>query len=398
MHVTDSPELAAFRTEVRDWIATTVPAELKGHSQGILGQHAVPGPQWRPLEEAFAVKGWEANAYPKEYGGSGLDPVRLVILLEEMARAGMRTRNEPALNNIVPVLLAFGTPEQKERFIPPTLRREIVWAQGYSEPGAGSDLASLQLRAEPDGADFVLNGQKIWSSMAHHAHWMFVLVRTDAQVKPRHAGISFLLVDATTPGITVRPLITLDGYHHFNEVFYENVRVPQANLVGELNGGWKIATTLLGFERFNHSHANPLLVGSTIDDMKALARRTGVPGAGVVWEDTGYRRATAAMEMDNDCMRANRFRALTAMARNEPPPGQVSTVNKLFGTELMQRVLDGSLSAGGPASPAWETEPLGEPYAMMARHAANVRGYTLGAGSSEIQRNIIAKRVLGLPD
>ncbi|MBI4083873.1 MAG: acyl-CoA dehydrogenase family protein [Candidatus Lambdaproteobacteria bacterium] len=397
MDIRDSEQYGQFRGNVRAWIAEEVPAHLKGQRQGVIGARDADTTRWKPLEEAFARRGWGENSYPKEYGGSGFDLIQVMILQEEMIRAGIPYRNEPAVHNIVPILLRFGSEEQRERFIRPTLRREIIWAQGYSEPGAGSDLANLQLRAERTIGGYLLSGQKIWSSQAHHADWMFVLARTEPEARPKHAGISFLLVDRRTPGITVRPIRLLEGTQHFNEVFYDKVFVPETMIVGGLNQGWKVATTLLGIERFNHSHANPYLTETRIADLKWLAR-TGPDGlGGMLWDDPALRRRVAALEMDNDCVRFTRYRVLTALEIGKPP-GPEQFIFKVFGTELTARIADAQMEVLGGMGMTMEEQPFGTAQHDLVHGLFYARGFLIGAGTSEVQRNIIAKRVLALPD
>jgi len=397
MHINDSEFHARFRAEVREWIATAIPDHMKGHSQGILGRQDNDRKKWAPLEQAFSQKGWDAPQYPPEFGGAGFDTIQMVILMEEMANAGIPYRNEAAMHNITPILMKYGTPEQQKRFIRPTLMREIRWGQGYSEPGAGSDLASLALATEVVEGGFRVTGQKIWSTMAHHADWFFVLGRTDPHVKPRQAGISFLLIDARSPGVEVRPLVTIDDYHHFNEIFFDNVFVPAENLVGELNKGWTVAKALLGYERFYHTHANPALIQSTVDDIKVLARERSDAAGGVLWDDVALRRHVAALEMDNDCMRFTRYRALTRVEQGVAP-GPETTFFKLLGTHLMQHLVECECAVTGSAGLTWEPEPFGPKMEEIARHSANVRSATIRGGTSEVQKNVIAKRVLGLPD
>jgi len=397
MNLRETAEYAAFRAEVREWIATTVPDSIKGWRLGIV---TGPGPtpaEIAPLEAALAQKGWLAPAWPPEWGGAGFDTLRMVILDEEMIRAGIPPyRNLNGINMVGPVLMRWGTEAQKRRFLPGTLRREILWSQGYSEPGAGSDLASLSLRAEPVEGGWRLNGQKIWNSRAHFADWIFLLARTDPAAKPRQAGISFFLVERRSPGITIRPIITTDGFHHFNQTFFEDVFVPAENLVGEVNQGWTVAKALLGYERFTLHFANPVVIADAIGHVKEAARETPA-GAGTAWDDAGLRREVVQLEMDADAMRATRLRYLSRLTRGEAP-GPETMIFKLYGGELLQRVIDLHQRVLGAEGTLWDGAPFPPETVEVGKHAAHIRHLTIGGGTSEIHRNIIAKRLLHLPD
>src|SRR5688500_18683514 len=271
----DSPEQAAFRAEVQQLVATRLPERYRsmaasGFMEGRTWEwdRKSPDPEVRRAaagwHQALSERGWVAPHWPKEYGGGGLTPMEQFVLNQELARAGAPHVGGSGVSMLGPTLIVHGTDQQRRRYLPPILSGEVTWAQGYSEPGAGSDLASLQTRAVRDGDDFVINGQKIWTSAAHTADAIFALVRTDPEA-PKHRGISFLMIDdIKTPGISVRPLIDLGGRHYFNEVFFDNVRVPAANLVGEENRGWYVAMTLLDFERSN--------IGGAIGAKRTLRR------------------------------------------------------------------------------------------------------------------------------
>ena len=397
MNINDTPEQAAFRAEVQFWIDKSVPASLKGLRQGIVQGPGLSEEELEPLEKALAGKGWLAPHWPKEHGGAGFDLGEMVIFKEECDRAGVPDRHTTGLDMLGPILMRYGTDAQQEKFLAPTLRGEISWAQGYSEPQAGSDLASLALKCDITEEGFVLNGQKIWTSKAHVADWIFVLVRTDSSSGRRQEGISFLLCDLkNTPGITIRNIITIDGFHHFNETFFDNVVVPREQLVGELNKGWTVAKALLGHERFMHPTSDPYKMARALDNLKARARETPA-GNGVVWDDERLRRKAVAIDMDIDCMRYTRFRALTKVQQGEAP-GPETMVFKMFGAELMQKIVDMDQEVAGPLGVAWEESPFAEEDGETAHHNANIRAATIRGGTSEVQRNIIAKRVLGLPD
>ncbi|MBI3993181.1 MAG: acyl-CoA dehydrogenase family protein [Candidatus Lambdaproteobacteria bacterium] len=397
MNINDSPEQARFRAQVRAWIDQAVPPALKGQRLGIATGSGPTPEELRPLEAALARQGWLAPAWPCEYGGAGFDVVQMVIFEEELLRAGIRpSRNLNGINMLGPILIKWGTEEQKRRFLGPTLRREIFWAQGYSEPNAGSDLANLALRADAVEGGFLLNGQKTWTSRAHFADWIFLLARSDPQARPKQKGISFLLVERRSPGITVRPVPMIDGAHHFNETFYENVFVPHENLVGRLHEGWQVAKALLGYERFTQLYANPVLIQQYIDDVKRAARTTP-QGDGVVWDDPRLRRVVSGLEMDTACMHATRLRALSRIARGEAP-GPETMIFKQFGGELLQRVVDLHQRVLGGHGVLWDGASGSLDVVEVGKHSAHIRQVTIGGGTAEVHRNIIAKHVLGLPD
>jgi alkylation response protein AidB-like acyl-CoA dehydrogenase len=290
-----------------------------------------------------------------------------------------------------PTLIEWGTEEQRRRFLPRILAADDIWCQGFSEPGAGSDLASLRTRAVDQGDHFVVNGQKVWTSGAQFADWIYLLVRTDADA-PRHRGISFLLVDMKTPGITVRPLVLMNGHQHFNEVFFVDVPVPKANLVGPLNQGWKVAMTTLMYERKGGGGRGH---DAQIQRLGALARQLR-SGAASAWDDPLVRQRFAQLVIEATALRYTRLRNLTRQLRGEPP-GPEGSILKLFGSELGVRVADfaGELlgphvlvnrpTDGVPDAPRWYNRVV------------SARQYTIAGGTSEIQRNIIGERVLGLP-
>ena len=396
MNLNDTPQQAQFRTLVRDWIAKDVPASLKGLKQAIVQGPGISHEKLKPLEDALSKRGWTAPSWPKEYGGAGFDIGQMVIFYEECARVGMPDHHTSGLDMLGPILMKYGTTAQKERFLGPTARGEIIWAQGYSEPQAGSDLASLSLKAEITPEGFVLTGQKIWTSKAHEADWLFVLAKTDSKGKKKQDGISFLLVDLHSPGIDIRPIRTMDGFTHFCETFLENVKVPKENLVGELNKGWEVAKALLGHERFTHPTANPHLHLNAIENMKSDARRIE-EGDGVVWDNPAVRRKVAALEMDVDCLKYTRYRALTKVEKGQPP-GAEAQILKMFGAELMQRIVETHQQVAGPLGIDWDSTEMGNGPGEVARHGANIRAATIRGGTSEVQRNVLSKRVLNLPE
>ena len=396
MNLKETPEQSAFREKVRRWIAQKVPPHLKGRRQGIVQGPGLSKEEMAPLVQALAEEGWLAPDMPVEFGGAGFTFMQSVIFREECSRAGMPSRYVFGLEMLAPVLLRFGTEEQKRRFLAPTIRGEINWSQGYSEPGSGSDLASLSLRAEITGDGFLLNGQKIWTSQAHHADWVFLLARTDPKPKKKQEGISFLLAKLDSPGITVRPITTIDGFTHFCEVFFENVRVPGDQLVGELHKGWTVAKALLGHERFGHPTADPFIMFRAIENLKNAARRAPA-GAGTVWESPALRRRVAELEMDAESLRATRARYLSKIQQGESP-GAEAMIFKLFGAELMQRIVELHYEVVGPEAVVWGPEPFDVEQGEVSIHSANIRAATMRGGTSEVHRNIVADRILGLPD
>ncbi len=396
MNINDSPEEATLRVEMREWIAADVPGSLKGRKQNLLADDVLTRDEWQPLLDALERKGWLAPAWPVERGGAGFDVGRMIVFNEEWIRAGLPQFRSDGLDKVGPTIMAAGTEQQMARFLEPTRRREIIWAQGYSEPDAGSDLASLALRADPAEGGFVLNGQKIWTSNAHNADWMYVLARTDQKAKPRHAGISLIVFDATDPGFTITPITTIDGVHHFNQTFYDDIFVPADQVVGEVNGGWRVANILLGHERFSHPACNPMYHEYAIAELKQLARQT-TRGDGTALQEQRLRHRVAELEMDTDCLRYLRYRAQTKIAMTGTP-GPEASIFKFFGAELLQNIIDLHQDAAGPFGISWENEPFGEGFRDLARRSARLRGDTIAGGTKEIQRNIVAKRVLGLPE
>jgi alkylation response protein AidB-like acyl-CoA dehydrogenase len=383
MNLGDSAQEAAFREEVRAFIGEHGD---KGRSRDMQGLRA-----WR---EALVEKGWIAAAWPKEYGGAGLTVKEQFVLNEELAENGLNLGMAGGMGVMMlgPTLLVHGTEEQKQEHIPRILKGESRWAQGYSEPGAGSDLASLQARAVRDGDDFIINGQKIWSTAAQFSNWIFMLARTDPDA-PKHRGITYFLVDRKTPGIEIRPLMTIANQQTFNEIFFEDVRVPAKNVVGEVHRGWYIGTTTLDFERSGIGNA----VGTTRGLTNLLERAKETPaeqtllGRSKTWRlDFADRlvEATVARQLSN--------RVITMQARGLVPNHEAS-ISKLFTTELRQRIARTDLKLYGLYGTLWDT---GREVANKGRSAT---GYldsissTIAGGTSEIQRNIVATRGLGLP-
>lgn len=383
----------SFRAEVSEFLDANWPEENRG------GYVEINRDTYLPWHRKLFERGWIAPAWPKEYGGTGWTPTQKYIFDQEMSKADAFPPIAFNINMVGPVIYTFGSKEQKERFLPPTLNGDIWWCQGYSEPGSGSDLASLRTKAVRDGADYIVNGSKTWTTLAQHADWIFCLVRTDADVK-KQEGISFLLIDMKSPGITVRPIITLGGDHEVNEVFFDDVRVPAENLIGEENKGWTYAKFLLTHERSNIAGVHRSWRG--VQKLKKLAGETGGNGAPSLKDDPYFMRKLAELEID---LTALEFLDLRTLASEEAGkgPGAQSSFLKIRGSEIQQRLTKLAVEAAGHYALPFQRE-LGHNEPLMgpdsAVHAAakyfNYRKTTIYGGSNEIQRNIIAKAILGL--
>jgi alkylation response protein AidB-like acyl-CoA dehydrogenase len=381
----------AFRTEFRAWLqnnlqyATPIREPLADEEAGDWEARI----RWhRKLNEG----GWVAINWPREYGGRGASILQNIVYHEELERAGTAAPftgfGIPLLG---PTLIHWGTSAQKRRFLPKILTAEEIWCQGYSEPNAGSDLAGLQTRAVEDGDDFVVNGSKIWTSAAQRADWIFLLVRTDADA-PKHKGISYLLVDMKTPGVAVRPLVQMTGARGFNQVFFDDVRVPRQNLVGQKNQGWQVALTTLMFER---STGHDRGIANQISELVELARRVPRDGR-TAWESASVRQKIAQFALEAEAIRYTGYRQLTRQLRGLPP-GPEGSMLKLCSTELALRLAAFATELLGPYSQL----QLGAPFAMDAgkwsQRMLAARGATIYAGTNQVQHNIIGERVLGLP-
>ncbi len=397
MNLDFSAEDLAFRDEVRSFLADSYPASLRGkQDEG----DELSKEDFLSWHKVLAKKGWAAPAWPVEYGGTGWTSTQRYIWSEETARADCIRLMPFGLAMVGPVIYTFGTPEQKAQFLPRILSGEDWWCQGYSEPGAGSDLASLRTKAEVDGDDYVVNGQKTWTTMAQHADWGFFLVRTDPDAKMQE-GISFLLIDMKSPGITVRPIITLGGEHEVNEVWLDNVRVPIANRVYEENKGWTCAKFLLAHERVGIAGVASSKRG--VEKLKAVAA-TEMEGERSLLANPFFRRKVAELEIDLAALEYTELRTLAGMAAGKNP-GPESSVLKIKGSEIQQRLTELTLEmAGHYGAPYYRgfgegdnEHPIGPEWANRAAPTYfNARKTTIYGGSNEIQRNVIAKMVLGL--
>ncbi|MBX9593943.1 MAG: acyl-CoA dehydrogenase family protein [Roseomonas sp.] len=394
-----TPDEIAFRDELRQFFKTEVPAEIRRKvsegrklsredivtTQRVLHAHGMATPNW-----------------PVEWGGKDWSPVQRYIFSEEIQACAVPQPLSFNVNMVGPVIATFGSQSQKERFLPKTATLDIWWAQGFSEPGAGSDLASLKTTAKLEGDEYVVNGQKTWTTLGQYADWIFCLVRTDPAAK-KQAGISFILIDMKTPGITIRPIITIDGGHEVNEVFFDDVRVPAENLVGQVNKGWDYAKFLLSNERIGIARIG--LTKERLARVKRLAQETPA-GEGMVWDDPDFRRRLAWSEIELKALEITQMRVVAAQrtkASDKPDPS--SSILKIKGSEIQQQATQLLVDVAGPYAmprPDREEEGLNLPSVgpEWADAAAplffNYRKVSIYGGSNEIQRNIIAKAFLGL--
>jgi hypothetical protein len=392
-----SPEDIAFREETRRFIAENYPKALRGKQDE--GEELAKE-DFLSWHRVLADKGWIAPAWPKEYGGPGWTTTQRFIWSEELARADTLPILPFGINMVGPVIYTFGTPEQKARFLPRILSGEDWWCQGYSEPGAGSDLASLRTKAVRDGDHYIVNGQKTWTTLAQHADWGFFLVRTDPESKPQE-GISFLLIDMKSPGVTVRPIITLGGEHEVNEVWLEDVRVPVDQRIYEENKGWTCAKFLLAHERTGIAGVARSKRG--VERIKAIAR-SEMDGDRPLIANPFFKRKIAELEIDLTALEYTELRTLASEASGRGP-GPESSLLKIKGTEIQQRITELALEAVGHYGAPYfrgfgegdNEHPIGPDYAHRAAPTYfNGRKTSIYGGSNEIQRNIIAKMVLGL--
>jgi len=389
MEFRDTPEEAEFRTTVRSFINENLPKDYNP-ADAFEEEEDRTGfvKQWRG---AMGKQGWIAPHWPKEYGGAGMSVSEQFVFNEEMAQARAPQVGGMGVAMIGPILIRFGTDEQRAEHLPRITNGEVQWCQGYSEPGSGSDLASLQTRAVRDGDDYVINGQKIWTSGAHRADWMFMLARTDPDA-PKHRGISMILLDMKTPGISIQPLITMSGDHVFNQEYFDNVRVPARNMVGEENRGWYIGAALLDFERSNI--AASIGLRNQVNDLVSFAReRTKETGVSISPE---VKVELADRAIDAEIARLISYRVVTIQKRGGIPNYEAS-MNKLYRSEASQRVARTGLKLVGMYGGLYRGEPRAPLRGRLAHSYVSSIGGTIAAGTSEVNRNVIATRGLGLP-
>lgn len=390
-----TPQQDEFRRTVRSFLERNK-EEVFGKSDDLNAGTDNNG-RWERLLEyhrRLYNAGYIALHWPKDWGGAGAGLVEQAIYQDEALRLGLPIygANVLAIDRIGPTLIFMGNDQQRRRYLPKMLTAEEIWCQGYSEPNAGSDLAGLQTRAEIQGDYFVVNGQKTWTSMAQRAHMQVLLVRTDPKA-PKHMGISYLLVDMKSPGITVRPLRQITGGSEFNEVFYDNVKVPLNNLVGEVNKGWQVSIATLMYERVSGGTRHP--VQKMVEDLLQLSRR--VQFEGITASKHAYvRQKLAQFAMEAECLRLSRYRGLTSQIKKQIP-GPESSFGKLHATELNLRVQMFADELLGPFHQLRSSTPAAVEDGRWLGRFLTARGMTIAAGSSEIQHNIIGERVLKLP-
>ena len=397
-----SPQDEAFRDEVRRFLDDNLSDDLReaGRKTGGVFTDMTAGLRWHKV---LAARGWSAPSWPREHGGTGWSATERYIFARECVAVDAPRIFSMGLRMVGPVIMKFGTPEQKAKYLPAIVAGDIVFCQGYSEPGSGSDLASLRTRAVCDGDDYIINGTKIWTTGAHIADHMFCLVRTAADGKPQD-GISFVLIDSMqTPGLTVKPILTLAGDHEVNQVFFDNVRTPVANRIGPENAGWTVAKYLLEFERGGDAYTPNLY--ARIEDIRRIASEEAADGSGRLAGERAFAERLAEAEMEVQALEMIEMQVLFDLSRGRNP-GAVSSAMKIRGSETLQK-----LDHLGVEALAWYAAPF-EPEARLIGHNEptvtpewgitamplylNDRASTIYAGSNEIQRNIIAKAVLGL--
>ena len=396
MDLNFSKEDLAFRDEVRAFLDNEYPKHIKEkmHNGDELTREEIV--EWH---KCVAKKGWMGHSWPVEHGGTGWDATKVYLYLRELALEGCPTFVPFGLQMVAPVIWTFGSEEQKKRFLPRILNFDDWWCQGYSEPGSGSDLASLKTKAVRDGDDYIINGQKTWTTLGQHADWIFVLVRTDDSGK-KQEGITFILVDMKTPGIEVKPIITIDGSHEVNMVYFDNVEVPVENLVGEEGQGWNIAKFLLAHER--SGIAGIAALKRELGKLKELSSEIAL-GDGTLLEDTQFRNKIEETEIELTATEYTELRTLAAMSQGGSP-GAESSILKIKGTELQQTISELFVEMlGYYAHPFYDETELGsndtvgpDYAAPVMPHYLNYRKVSIYGGSNEIQRNVISKAILGL--
>jgi hypothetical protein len=393
MDLNYSQEETKFREEVHHWLQINLPEDIR---QKVIGYQELSKEDYQRWHKILAAKGWSVPHWPVEWGGTGWDMTQRYIYDEEFALAGAPRLPPFGPAMCAPVLLKFGTSAQKERFLPRIRKGDDFWVQGYSEPGAGSDLAAVKTRADRVGDQYIINGQKIWTTLGQYGDWIFCLVRTDPHAEKRQEGISFILIDMNTPGITVRPLILMDGGHEVNEIFFDNVNVPAQNLVFEENKGWTVAKYLLGHERMGSGS-----VGASRRELAALrvlAQRELKNGKPLI-DDFRFKDKISRVEIELDALEITSMRFLDQMRRTGQAPGADVSMLKIRGTEIQQMITELAMQAAGPHAQPFKSVDHGSIDDFISRLAPryfNFRKASIYAGSNEIQRNIIAKMSLGL--
>jgi pimeloyl-CoA dehydrogenase large subunit len=394
-----TPEENAFREEVREFFRAALPERIR--DKLVMGHHASKDElvEWTRILNA---KGWAVPHWPVEWGGTGWDPVRQYIFQDEMQQAPAPSPLPFGVSMVGPVIIAFGSEAQKRRFLPRIANLDDWWCQGFSEPGSGSDLASLKTTAKRDGDTYVVTGQKTWTTLGQYADWIFVLARTDMAAK-KQEGISFLLIDMKTPGITVRPIRTIDGGEEVNEVFLDDVRVPAENLVGQENKGWDYAKFLLGNERVGIARVG--VSKERLRRIKELARLERIGEVPLI-ETTRFREKLAAVEIELKALEMTQLRVVAAERHREKgKPDPASSILKIKGSEIQQATTELLMEVVGPYALPYQDEPehgqneppIGPDWAgSVAPTYFNWRKISIYGGSNEIQRNIIAKAILGL--
>ena len=402
MDLNFTAEEVAFRHQVRGFLADSLPADIQ---HKVLNGLILERDDYVRWQRVLHARGWGCASWPAQFGGPGWTSVQQYIFEEECAAAGAPRAIPFGLKMVAPVIMAFGSKAQQDRYLPRILAAEEWWCQGYSEPGAGSDLASVKTRAElvksGDGDHYLVNGQKTWTTLGQYADWIFCLVRTDTAVKPQQ-GISFLLIDMKTPGVTVRPIITMDGAHEVNEVWLEDVRVPVENLVGEENKGWTYAKFLLGHERTNIAG-----IGIAKRELARLKRIASleIKNDKPLIKDPLFAARIAQVDIDLMALEITNLRVLSAEAERRAP-GPEASILKIKGTEIQQAITELLTQAVGPyalplrreaMAAGYQGEHIGPPYAAsLSANYLNMRKLSIYGGSNEIQKNIIAQMILGL--
>ncbi len=392
MDLAFTPEELGFREEIRAWVHAHLPQDIAHKVHNALQLTREDMQRWGQI---LGKKGWLGHAWPKEFGGPGWNAIQKHLFEEECALAGAPRVVPFGPVMVAPVIMAFGNAAQQQRFLPGIASGEVWWSQGYSEPGSGSDLASLKTRAERVGENYIVNGQKTWTTLGQYGEWIFCLVRTAAEGKPQN-GISFLLIDMKSPGVTVRPIILLDGSAEVNEVFFDNVQVPAENLIGEENKGWSYAKYLLAHERTNIADVNR--AKRELERLKRIAKTEGV------YEDSRFRDEIAKLEVDVVALEMMVLRVLSAEKAGKQSL-DIAGLLKIRGSEIQQRYSELMMLAAGPfALPlireameaGWQGDHVGHAHcAPLASTYFNMRKTTIYGGSNEVQRNIVSQFVLG---